>query len=273
MSNEKEINTEQNAVFKSISKHLTPFLIQEVNGVPVAVIEREQELINLKSKLAAYMPKPDRIEKTYRFYKVESLIDYVNRFKVPGTTLFFNTESQKLVGVIDFSKDQKNPSWGDHVVIYQPEVTTEWSSWLKNNENAFGQEGFVDFLEKMSANIIEPSGSELLGLISNFKVVRKAVFSSVKRTSTGEFQFSYSEDNTKGTIEVPQQIKLAIAPFKHSETYELKAALSYSLRDGGLKLKYRLLNPERVTDDAFDGICKKAIEGVGKDVDVFYGVP
>jgi uncharacterized protein YfdQ (DUF2303 family) len=271
MSNATETSTEQNQVFKSISKHLTPFLVQEVNGVPVAVVEREQRLVNLKSELAAYMPKPDRIKKAYKLYKVESLVDYVNRFKIPGTSMFFNPESQKLVGVIDFSKDQKSPAWGEHVVIYQPETTKEWCTWLRNNEEHMEQDKFIDFLEKMIANIIDPTGSELLGLISEFKVVRKAVFSSVKRTATGEFQFTYNEDNTRGTIAIPEMIKLAIAPFKHSETYELKAALSYSLREGGLKLKYRLLNPERVIDDAFEGICNKVIEGIGKDVDVFYG--
>jgi len=271
MSNKTEVSSEQNQVFKAISQHLTPFLVQNVDGVPVAVLEREHKLVNLKAELSGYMPKPDRIQKTNVLYKVESLVDYVNRFKIPGTTMFFNTEKHRLSAVIDFSKDQKNPSWGEHKAYYAPELTKEWEAWVYRSGDSFEQDTFVDFLERMSDNIIEPSGSELLGLISNFKVIRKAEFSSARRTSTGEFQFSYSEENGKGTIEVPEQITLGIAPFKHSDVYEVKAALSYSLREGTLRLRYRLINPERVIDDAFDGICKKVAEGVGKDVDVFYG--
>ncbi|WP_253643503.1 DUF2303 family protein [Yersinia pseudotuberculosis] len=97
---------------------------------------------------------------------------------------------------------------------------------------------------------------------SKLSVKRSSVPLCAWRLATGEFQFNYSDENEKGTIEVPELITLGLAPFHNGESYEVQARLRYRLREGKLTFTFKLVNPERVVEDAFNSIVEKVKEGV-----------
>ncbi len=119
----------------------------------------------------------------------------------------------------------------------------------------------LNSLEDRAGDIVTPTGAELLEIATKFQVIRKAVFGSAIRLATGEFQFNYSDENDKGTIEVPEVITLGLAPFHNGESYEVQARLRYRLREGKLAFTFKLINPERVIEDAFNSVVESVKAG------------
>ncbi|WP_244277521.1 DUF2303 family protein [Pantoea septica] len=95
--------------------------------------------------------------------------------------------------------------------------------WEEHDETAMGQKAFTEFLEDRAGDIVTPTSAELLEIATKFPVVCKAVFGSAIRLATGEFQFNYSDENDKGTIEVPEVITLGLALFHSGKSYEVQA--------------------------------------------------
>ena len=75
------------------------------------------------------------------------------------------------------------------------------------------------------------------------------------RLQSGEFEFQFSEQNqSKGTVTVPEKIAIGIAPFQNGTRYRIEARLRYRLREGQLSIWYELIEPQKVLDDAFNEV-------------------
>ncbi|MDE1464824.1 DUF2303 family protein [Spartinivicinus poritis] len=234
-------------------------VIHNKEGIPFVAISHDYKLTSIEQ----YLPHPIKMRQHVKMNTVQSLINYINRFKNPHTTIFADDTRQSFNAVIDFHVSQDEPRSGSHTVEYGCPLSREWEAWQCRNNEKMDQTTFAEFLEERAEDIVNPSGAELLEIALKFNVIRKAVFGSAMRLSTGEYQFTYSEDNQKGTVELPEQIKLGLAPFHNGEKYEVKAKLYYRLQEGQLLLWYKLVEPERVIEDAFNEVTQRIQAGVG----------
>ncbi|WP_163833343.1 DUF2303 family protein [Spartinivicinus ruber] len=234
-------------------------VIHNKEGIPFVAISSDYKLVSIED----YLPHPIKTRQYVKMNTVKSFIEYVNRFKNPHTTIFADDQSHLFKGIIDFHVSQDEPRSGKHTVEYGCPLSREWEAWQNRNNEKMDQTSFAEFLEERAEDIVSPSGAELLEIALKFNVIRKAVFGSAMRLNTGEYQFTYSEDNQKGTVELPEQIKLGLAPFHNGEKYEVKAKLYYRLQEGNLLLWYKLVEPERVIEDAFYEVTQNIQVGVG----------
>jgi uncharacterized protein YfdQ (DUF2303 family) len=221
--------------------------------VPFATVPQGYKLESLEHLMVA----PSRVKQSLRLKTADAFIAYVDRFQVRATTIYADVDSLRFKAVLDHHSPDDGPAWGDHVALYNCPLSREWKAWTESDDTKMDQVDFASFLEDRIKDIVHPSGAELLEIATKFQVIRKAVFGSAKNLSTGEFQLQYSEENDKGTVEVPAEITLGIAPFHNGDAYGVKAKLRYRLRDGQLVLWYQLVDPQKVIEDAFSEVMVK----------------
>lgn len=238
--------------------------VHDVHGQPMMVVQQDFKVVDLEK----FLPSPRNIKAQPTFRTVDSLISYVKRYQSDSTVVFADAENNTITAIMDYHTDQDTPDWCFHKAFYECPLSKEWQMWVNSDGRKINQRDFAEFLEARSQDVVEPDGAELLEIALTFKAIRQAVFSSGMRLNTGEFQLQYSEENQKGTIELPETITIGIAPFHNGEKYELKARLRYSLRDGDLNFSYHLIDPHRVVEDAFNEIRSK-VDIELAEVDVF----
>jgi hypothetical protein len=110
-----------------------------------------------------------------------------------------------------------------------------------------------------------------------FQAHTKVTFSSGKRLQSGETQFVYSEQidgkaGDRGTIEIPNDFELAIAPFEDCEPYRVQARFRYRINSGDLRMGYHLNDPSRIFRDAVLQVVTKAEKECG-DIKIMRGKP
>lgn len=224
------------------------------------------------SSLESLMLKPTRVRATANLRSLGSFVDYLKRFAVSGSSIIkSDPKNAKFEAVIDYHSGPETPDWCDHIVKYNCEPSREWLAWKDRDGQSFKQEEFADFLEERAPDVVTPTGSELMEIALKFHVIRKAVFGKQIRLASGEIQFQYSEDNQKGTVEVPEEIVIAVAPFHNGETYKVKARFRYRLSEGSLHFSYHLTNPDNVVEHAFKEMVEK-IESFQLGVPIFESV-
>ena len=234
-------------------------VIHNKEGIPFVVIGDDYHLESIEE----FLPNPVKVRQIVKINTAQSFINYINRFKNAHTTIFANDSDYRFSAVIDYHASQDEPGSHCHHALYNCPSSREWQAWQSHDNSKMDQTNFAEFLEERAEDIVSPSGAELLEIALKFNVIRKAVFGSAMRLSTGEYQFTYSEDNQKGTVELPEQIKLGLSPFHNGEKYEVKAKLYYRLQEGKLVLWYKLVEPERVIEDAFNEVTQTIKEGIG----------
>lgn len=230
----------------------------DIHGNPAIALPEGYELADLEH----FLPAPRRIRQNVKLLSADSFIQYCAKFATDASVILADANQTKLTAQLDYHADPATPDWCSHSAVYQCVKSKPWKIWEEHNEKAMGQEAFAEFLEDRAGDIITPTGAELLEIATKFQVIRKAVFGSAIRLATGEFQFNYSDENDKGTIEVPEVITLGLAPFHNGESYEVQARLRYRLREGKLAFTFKLINPERVIEDAFNSVVESVKAGV-----------
>lgn len=246
---------------KALSELLNSQHVHEINKQPLMVLPEGYTVADLED----YLPAPRRIRRKQAFRSVDSFIDYVGRFATEASVVFADEHNTCLKAIIDYHQSAESPSWCDHVATYDCPFSKEWKEWMAYNGKNIAQSDFAEFLEERAQDVVKPAGAELLEIALQFKVIRQACFGSAIRLNTGEFQFQFSEENQKGTVELPEIIHIGVAPFHNGEKYEVKARLRYRLREGRLTLSYHLVDPHRFVEHAFNELCTKvndSLDGV-----------
>ena len=244
------------AIKELIAQGAAQSINKELGNKPFAVIPNDYKAQDLESFLNA----PTRVRQRIETKTVESFTNYVKRYAEDASTIFADVDSRSFRCIIDYHDEADGPSWGDHIVNYSCPLSREWLEWTKFDRQKMNQVSFAEFLENRAADVVEPSGVELLDIAEKFQVVRKAVFGSSVRLSSGEMQFQYSETNQKGTIEIPEKFKVGVAPFHNGEKYAVEARLRYRIKEGELSLWYELVEPEKVVEDAFAAVVDQIKE-------------
>lgn len=203
--------------------------------------------------LDLYSEVPARVKRKPTFTDMASLAAYVRRFNDAATAYI---GEQKIQVVLDHS-EPGFPDWHDHVASYLFPLSREWEAWNGSDKVKKDQIAFAEFLEDHVTDVVEPSGADLMEMILKFKVVKKSVFGSSATLSNGEFSIEYSNENEKGSLELPAEIRLGIPVFKSGDPYKVTARFKHRVHDGKLTIWYELVNPQAIRDDALETLAQE----------------
>lgn len=204
-----------------------------------------------------YLPAPKRKRAHVTVQDATSFVEYFNWFSDEGSVIFADAAQQSFKAVLDYHLVGEGPArWGDQVLSYAPPKTKEWQTWMAANNKVMAQVAFAQFIEDNLADVADPPGATLLEMARTLEAKKNVKFSSGIRLDNGQQQISYEEEirgtANKGSLEIPETFTLGLAPFYEGSKYKLVARLRWRINDGHAEFWYRLNQPEKVIESAFN---------------------
>lgn len=211
--------------------------------------------------------RPRRSTGTVHVHDADSFIEaIVHRVSDDPTALqdvvaYADGSTMALVAVLN-DDTATTPAWRDYRVSLSLTPTEEWTAWC-HGQDLGPQQRFAERIEDGLREIVDPSGAEMLELAQTLHVNVGVKCKSGHRLANGETQFTYEEDvqasaGKTGTLTIPNEFTLGIAPFIGTEPYEVKARLRFKPPRGGeLQIGYILDRPHDVERAAFADIVTR----------------
>lgn len=212
---------------------------------------------------------PGYLSQQVTLQTVDSLVEYVERFKGVETILFADISTNAIVAVIDFhaaaGADQAPAvRRGSHRANMTLPFSEEWSLWKGISGHLKPQLEFARFIEENAAEIKVPAAGDLLDAVRDLQVKRKVNFTKAVRTASDNENFEYSEETNattkKGEIEIPTRFVLSLPVYFGEPPVELHAFLRWRLDEGALTLGIQLHRAEYVRQAVF----KQIVVSVGE---------
>lgn len=245
----------------------------DYGGAPFVVVPEKYKIEKL-AVLPAFVPQGVKL------IDVESFVAYVNRFISPGTVLFAQVTDDgcTITAHLDYHDSTRLPAlvsaqeWSTHRAALVCLHSSEWKLWMANNgpEKKKDQTAFAMFLESNERLLVEPSGADLLELITTLEGKSEVRFNTAVRLNNGKAKLEYEEDvdlrgstgTRQGNVEVPGVLTLALAPFVGMEPVPMRARLRYRIEGRKLSFWYETISPHLVVRDA----AKAVLDGVRAQV-------
>lgn len=203
------------------------------------------------------LAKPKYIKQTVTIETADSLVDYVNRFKVSDTMLFADISANRIVALVDYHAAEAAAHVAHRAKMELP-FSEEWALWTKITGKLMPQLEFARLIEENAADIRAPSAGELLDACRDLQVRRKVNFIKAVRTNSDNETFEYSEETNatskKGDLELPTKFVLGLPVYFGSPETEIHAFLRWRLEEGQLTLGIQLHRTEHVRQAVFKQI-------------------
>jgi uncharacterized protein YfdQ (DUF2303 family) len=240
--------------------------IQQIDGTTHLVIPQDFTHIDLTAVMEKAGKHPKRRTGTVQLGDLSSFNVYVaDQGESHDTYIYADPDARTLTAVLnEHDKDHTDAGWRDFRAVFKAELSREFTTWMQFNKKPMEQEDFAIFLEDNIADVVEPSGEQLLQIALTLQAKTEVNFSSHKRLDNGQIQFAYSEtvDARAGTgmIEIPREFTIGLRLFKNGDGYKVRARLKYRLGGGKLKFWYELDRAENAIEDAFQAYVNQARE-------------
>jgi uncharacterized protein YfdQ (DUF2303 family) len=229
--------------------------VDEKAGV-FSVVPKDYHVVDLEK----YLPRPLRIKESVHLDDTDSFIAYVNSFKLPVSQIFFNTQEEEFVGVLDYH-EVETAGWCGHTATYKPRRSVEFETWMGANRKQMTQVDFARFLEENMPDVVEPNSAELLQVALTFEAKKSVEFSSGVRLNNGQIQFQYDEvvrgAAQKGTIEIPEKFVIGVPIHVNGPAYRIDVRLRWRLQEGKVVFWYEIVRPHRYIEDALKEIRER----------------
>lgn len=228
--------------------------------------DQRLELVDLEQ----YAPVPTRKRGLVQLRTAEALFGYAKRHADEhATTLWSDLSTAQVEAVFNDHTSEQDAGWGDHRAVLALVSTADWDHWLRRDGQLLAQEQFAEHIEDGADAVTSPDAATMLEIAQSFHAKRGVNFRSGKQLASGEVQFLYEETlnakaGQRGEIGVPALFQLTLQPFEGGAAYQLFARFRYRIdAEGGLRLGYRLIRPDKVREQAFDGVCDQLGEWLG----------
>jgi uncharacterized protein YfdQ (DUF2303 family) len=258
------------AVVADLAAHAqTP---HELDPAKIHTIRDGARVVDLES----YLERPRRKTGVYSPATVASLIDYVGEHSSAHTTLWVDKLASKVTAVIN-DHAESEPGWGDHRAVVQLQPSPEWKHWSSQDGQFLDQESFAEHLQDGIEEIRDPAAAIMLEVAESMQGATKADWKTATRLDNGEVSLAYHEQieataGRKAHLEIPQAFTLAVSPFYGEQPFALTARLRYRIREGSLRIGYRLNRPHDVVMAVLDGIAERLRREAGCP-NVYLGAP
>lgn len=278
-----DIETIQSEVVKAIQRAAAQ-VISSKDGRQFLLVPNDLSVKEVTDPHGLSPTRPIYIKQAVTLQTVDSLVDYIDRFKQDETVLFADIENNSIVGLIDYhlAADSVESEPDDPMRLAYPPVaghvahratmqlpfSQEWKLWTGISGKLMEQLEFARFLEESGADVVAPSGAELLEICRDLQARRKVDFRKAVRTSSDNEDFEFSEETdartTKGSVEVPSKFLLNIPVYFGQPNTELYAFLRWKLDEGSLKLGVALHRAEHVRQAVFKQIVLDVADRTGR---------
>jgi len=172
-------------------------------------------------------------------------------------------------------------NWRDHRALYTLQNSDEWMVWTKRSGQPFdGNEAFAYWLEENLFDIKKPEPAKFMDIALNMRVKQGQVFGNKVNLNDGNIVLEYAnqvdgsaQSSTGGKLAIPEKFEISIPVFKglDSKRYTVEARFRYRLTGGSLTLRYDLVRPAKVMEQAF----KDMLADIQKEskTTVLFGTP
>ncbi|MNX99808.1 hypothetical protein D3C86_1322750 [compost metagenome] len=216
--------------------------------------------------------KPVRIRQAVTLQTVDSLVDYVDRFKTDDTILFADIRASSIAALIDYHAPAASAHVEHKATMVLP-FSEEWKTWTGVDGKMMDQLTFARFLEENAVDIVAPTGADLLEVCRDLQAKRKVDFRKAVRTNTDCENFEYTDETTattkSGGVEVPSKFQLVLPVYFGGPTVTLFAFLRWNLVETSLQLGVKLHRAEHVRQAVFKEVVTEA--GSRTDRPVVFG--
>ncbi len=252
--------TEYNAAFDHGRQ--AQFVTQLVEGVTHILVPGDCNLQSMEKLL----PAPRRIVANPEFYDVDGFADYAKEFKSDGTRIFVDQEQRRFFTIFDFHAPGQ-PAWGDHSASLAVKLSPEWERWKKIDGKQLEPQELAEWLEDNLEYVMGPvGGSELLDMAQNLKVTLKGNLQIDQTLQAGLRTLQIKDESTLAgksggkDLSFPERVDLALRIYDHGDTYPIKVYLRYRTATDSVVFFFKIPDPERLEEQAFDLIVSKVRE-------------
>lgn len=220
------------------------------------------EVVDIRSLLADALgaDHPKRKEGLYAVRDVESFVAYVQKHGLDETELWADRLQGKVTAVLD-AHGAGHAGWQKHNAELRLEIDPDWSDFLQRSGNYYSQADFAEFVEDHLHCFVSPTAAEMLELAQTFQATTKVDFQSSTRVKSGETQLTYAEHTSAGSgktgkLAIPDTFTVGLAPYRCVSPYRVEARFRYRIDGQQLRLGYKLVRPDKVSDDAFNQVIE-----------------
>lgn len=242
----------------------------------------DRQVLDLREDIEASQGRPDRKRGTVTLTDPGDFAAYLAKHGLPESELWADVERAQVTAVInagvanDGADEEADAGWGDHRAVLQLKHTQDWADWTKASGVLMAQVDFAEFVEQHLPNCVEPTGASMLELAQTIKGSTKVTWEQTKRVKSGETAIEWREDTTaaagrKGSLAIPDTLKLGIVVFEGGSPYAVTARFRYRVTSGGLTLGFVLERRRDVLLDAFEQVLVGL--RVATDRQVWRGTP
>ena len=132
----------------------------------LAVLPKGKEVHDLTPYIDKLRDAPRRIVTTARVSTVDSLIDYVQRFKNPDTALFADDDPRepKLLAIVDYHGQgaTPDPRFCQHRVMYQFPISDQLEAWRGISGQKLSHAEMASFINERQYDIANPPADWML---------------------------------------------------------------------------------------------------------------
>lgn len=228
------------------------------------------------------LPQPFRKEGIIILDDQDSLVDYINRHKIPDlTTIYCRADYLKSEVIFhciinDHGGAADGQQWRDHIAVYTPIFSEEWRRWTAHNKQPLSQLDMAMFIEENLQDIAAsegfPTGQQLLEMATSFQASQDMRFKSAIRLQNGGVNMSFVQDDDTQTLaqmKMFEKIAIGIPVFWNGTAYQITARLRYRVKEGRLMFWYELIRNDKVLEDATKTMIDKIKEATG--VPLYFG--
>lgn len=239
---------------------------------PYALVPEGVKLQDLEGLL----PAPTRIRQALKVLDADTFIAYVNRFATPASAVFCDgPEGRNFVAKLDYHQPDQ-PSWGQHVAVYQCPISIEWGRWKAGDRKKMDQATFAEFFEENIRDITVPEGNpqapspaDMLEISRTLEAKKNISFRQGTRLDNGQVQLTYNEQidgqaGETGQLKIPEQFFIGIRPFLGGDAFCVPVRFRYRIAESRLVMWFELVRPDKVLEEAYTTVRAKIQGAIGE---------
>jgi hypothetical protein len=236
------------------------------DGLPYIVL-RDADGSEFIQPLRADAPRPPQ-RGTAHLHDLTSFRQFWESHQMPHSRVYAQmTPEVRFTAVFnDFDDESGEGDWRDFRATYAPKHSPEWLAWRdKDRKDWPSNEALALWLEDQLPDIFSPPAEELLSIINTFRVDESHSWSNDVVLANGKIDMHYKKhvdghatNVAGGRVAIPEIINLRLPVWAglDADLYDVQARFRYRLREGRLTMRYELIRPHKIVEQAFREMVK-----------------